>query len=1112
MAAWRLEPDLVASVPKTRCALESRVTRPDREGVNVRRLIRVALIVGAGVLVCLPACDGGGEPAPVPQAPTEPRFEGRTLTQWIDALSEPAERAAALRALQTTHPDDERVAPTVAGCLDDASPSVRELAAKTLATLGEPGIAAAAARLRIGSTAQREAAATALATAGGAGLDDLLDALGSADTVARDAAAAALASTEPGREVLRRATRSGSEERRMAALTALSGREGDAAFVVALGEPALRDAARKALLERGEAARATLERSTSDPSVGPDVRDLLAHLDRARTDAVVARLATHGVAAVDEAVGLGPAAVDALADAIRTGDETTRTQALEVLTRIGLAAEHPLGEMLESPDPALREGAAGALVKIGSASSLGELRAALGSESEATRDLARASLVGLPTHGMEQLIQAVLEGSPTARRTAADTVLSLGDAAIAALVRAAVTVSDDQMDIALEAVGDAGTGALVALLSETEIDARSAATAALERQGARAVPALLDALSHPTYTGREAANTLIRNAGRDGLDALIDAALGDERSRRDAARALLVPLGRDAVRALSDKLTDDDLVVRTRAAESLVPFASSDAEADRVLTELMQDDAAALRMVAVRGVGSLADPSREQRVALAARLRDNDGRVRVAAAVALLAQNPGDKRAQIALDVAWKANEPEVRVAALESAFEASPPAGRPDVVARGLDATQPREVRASAADLLESLPLTVDVIRPVRALARDADAELQTRGKALLAELTKDPWLALDPKPERSARVAAQREQRRNKRTAARLAAIDEALDWLERHQSPGGNWDSDGFAKGACHSPCVGEGEAPWDPALTGMALLCFLGNGHTHATGEYAGVVRRGLEYLIAVQDSEGCVGTRLTSRFQYNHAWAALALVDAYAMTGAEALRGPAERAVGFIEASQNPYLAWRYGVRNGDNDTSVTACMVQVLDAAQHAGFEVNGGVFRGATAWVQKMTESESGRVGYQQRGGGGQRYEGDHGRFPYALCEATTAMGVMIRLYGGELPQSSADLKNGLNLISKQAPVWDVDSGRIDLYYWYWGTLAEFHFGGDEWKAWDDALLDALLPQQLDDDRHWRGSWFAVGAWARGGGCIYATAMCCLMLQTPWRIDRSVR
>ena len=36
-----------------------------------------------------------------------------------------------------------------------------------------------------------------------------------------------------------------------------------------------------------------------------------------------------------------------------------------------------------------------------------------------------------------------------------------------------------------------------------------------------------------------------------------------------------------------------------------------------------------------------------------------------------------------------------------------------------------------------------------------------------------------------------------------------------------------------------------------------------------------------------------------------------------------------------------------------------------------------------------------------------------------------------------------------------------------------------------------------------------YRGSWDPIGPWGNEGGRVYATAICCLTLETPRRYDR---
>ena len=73
--------------------------------------------------------------------------------------------------------------------------------------------------------------------------------------------------------------------------------------------------------------------------------------------------------------------------------------------------------------------------------------------------------------------------------------------------------------------------------------------------------------------------------------------------------------------------------------------------------------------------------------------------------------------------------------------------------------------------------------------------------------------------------------------------SAVDLALEWLKNHQSNGGHWDSDGFDEMCKLNKCSGHGEAVYDPGLSGLALLCFLGAGATHNAGTYKDTVKNG-----------------------------------------------------------------------------------------------------------------------------------------------------------------------------------------------------------------------------------------------------------------------------
>jgi hypothetical protein len=71
--------------------------------------------------------------------------------------------------------------------------------------------------------------------------------------------------------------------------------------------------------------------------------------------------------------------------------------------------------------------------------------------------------------------------------------------------------------------------------------------------------------------------------------------------------------------------------------------------------------------------------------------------------------------------------------------------------------------------------------------------------------------------------------------------------------------------------------------------------------------------------------------------------------------------------------------------------------------------------------------------------------------------------------------------------------------------YYWYYGTLAMYQFGGDGWNSWNAAIRDLLISEQRTDGEY-AGSWDPIGPWAQYGGRIYSTALSTLCLEVYYR------
>lgn len=348
--------------------------------------------------------------------------------------------------------------------------------------------------------------------------------------------------------------------------------------------------------------------------------------------------------------------------------------------------------------------------------------------------------------------------------------------------------------------------------------------------------------------------------------------------------------------------------------------------------------------------------------------------------------------------------------------------------------------------------------------------------------------------------------------------AAVDAALRWLARHQNADGSWSADRFDTRCTGAKCGGCGEADYHVGITALALLPFLGAGFTpDSTVEIpdppdatrglkpADLLRSGLKWLLSKQDTGGCIGER-GMKYMYNHAMATLALAEAYAMTRAEFLRVPTQKAVDFLVESQNPEKGWRYSAKCGDNDTSVTGWAVQALFVASIAALKVPKEAFAGAIAWFDEATENNGYyTVGYHARGTGKVFIPGRNEQFEHHPTMSAIAAVSRILIQ----KRVTAPVIGQTNVLGVMLPEWK--ENHVDCYYWYYGSLALYQADGPTgptWKRWNEAMRGALLGNQKSVAGGCHiGSWDpAVERWGAEGGRVYTTAMNALTLETPRR------
>ena len=101
--------------------------------------------------------------------------------------------------------------------------------------------------------------------------------------------------------------------------------------------------------------------------------------------------------------------------------------------------------------------------------------------------------------------------------------------------------------------------------------------------------------------------------------------------------------------------------------------------------------------------------------------------------------------------------------------------------------------------------------------------------------------------------------------------------------------------------------------------------------------------------------------------------------------------------------------------------------------------------------------------------------------------------------------------IKRGAQLLAQKTPQWNPADGSIDMYYWYYGTLAIYQVGGQPWKVWKKAMQGAMLESQRQDTDYclYKGSWDPIGPWGPDGGRVYSTAVLAMCLQVFYRYDK---
>jgi hypothetical protein len=325
---------------------------------------------------------------------------------------------------------------------------------------------------------------------------------------------------------------------------------------------------------------------------------------------------------------------------------------------------------------------------------------------------------------------------------------------------------------------------------------------------------------------------------------------------------------------------------------------------------------------------------------------------------------------------------------------------------------------------------------------------------------------------------------------TATTEAAVKAALVWLAENQEPDGRWD--GRKHGAGRELIVagqnrqGAG-IDANTGMTGLALLAFLASGHTHRDGSYQEQVRRGLEYLLRQQAPNGNLKGKATAfAAMYCHAMATFALSEAYAMTGDERLREPVRRAINYTLAAQDPSGGgFRY--RPGDpGDTSQCGWQLMALKSADLAGIPMPQQTRNGLIRFLRSVSAGQHGGLACYRPG--------------ERITRPMTAEALVCWQFLGMPGDHPANKEAGDYLLGGLP-----GEGEINLYYWYYATLAMYQLQGAHWEQWNSALRATLVARQKTAGPM-AGSWDPQTVWGGYGGRVYSTAMATLCLEVYYR------
>ena len=311
---------------------------------------------------------------------------------------------------------------------------------------------------------------------------------------------------------------------------------------------------------------------------------------------------------------------------------------------------------------------------------------------------------------------------------------------------------------------------------------------------------------------------------------------------------------------------------------------------------------------------------------------------------------------------------------------------------------------------------------------------------------------------------------------------AVLKALRWLQNNQNKNGSWGQ--------QKPV----------AMTGLALLAYLGHCETPISEEFGTTVTDGILYLLnnSLQQNGKCASDLRDKHWCYEHAIATYALSESYLFCKAwqlelaSELKEAVQSGTQWIIENQTQKGGWDYAyASNGrPGDSSIVAWHLQALKAASTTNLpfpKLKRSISKGLE--FLDTCQNQNGGFGYSPN------------KKPVGSANnhfTLTGAGVLCFQQHKGIQNSNA--RKGIKYLHHNIQ-FDFTAQETNLYEHYYASQALINHAGNEWRSYNSLVRNQLLTHQKED-----------GSWPRSTGPgahpdpVYSTSLATLMLEVYYR------